>query len=222
VNLSEQKKYKMLIKFPHPDMANQDGLLAIGGNLEPETLLSAYRQGIFPWSVKPISWWSPDPRAIFEIASFRLSSRMERAYKNCRFTFSLDQAFPEVINGCATSGSDRESTWISREFIRAYIRLHEAGFAHSAEAWLDGKLVGGVYGVALGGFFAGESMFHKETNASTLCLRFLMEHLNQRGFILFDSQVASPHTFRLGVKEISRDEYLCRLKSALPVSCTFK
>lgn len=212
----------MFIKFPDPDMANEDGLLAIGGNLEIATLLSAYRQGIFPWSVKPITWWSPDPRAIFEIADFKLSRRMERGYRNSSLTFSLDQAFPEVITGCATSGSDRESTWISKEFIKAYTRLHEAGYAHSAEAWRGQDLVGGVYGVAIGGFFAGESMFHIETNASTFCLKFLMDHLNSRGFMLFDSQVASPHTLRLGVREISRVEYLSRLNSALLLNCDFK
>jgi len=211
----------VFIKFPDPELANEDGLLAVGGSLEAEMLLSAYQQGIFPWSVKPITWWSPDPRAIFEIDTFSLSSRMERAFRNSKLSYSLNTCFSEVIKSCATKGSDRNSTWISREFIKAYCRLHELGFAHSAEAWLDGELVGGIYGVAIGGFFAGESMFHTVTNSSTLCLKFLMEHLKSKGFVLFDSQVASPHTYRLGVTDISRREYLERLRFALSLKCKF-
>ncbi len=209
------------IQFPDPSLADQDGLLALGGNLETDTLLNAYCHGIFPWSVRPISWWSPNPRAIFDLQTFRLSRRMQRLYKTGKFTFSLDRCFTRVMEGCAASAPGRESTWISKEFIRAYTRLHELGHAHSAEVWQDGTLAGGVYGVAIGGFFAGESMFHTITNASTLGLNFLISHLRNRGFELFDSQVISSHTARLGAVEISREEYLSRLQSAISKKCSF-
>ncbi|MEW6713309.1 MAG: leucyl/phenylalanyl-tRNA--protein transferase, partial [Candidatus Riflebacteria bacterium] len=203
------------ISFPNPELADSDGLLAIGGNLEPETLVAAYTSGVFPWTVRPITWWSPNPRAVFNIESFRLSSRMERMYRSGRFEFSIDQDFSAVINGCAKSTPGRESTWISPQFIAAYERLHELGIAHSCEVWKDDRLAGGVYGVAIGGFFAGESMFYEVSNASNLCLRFLMSQLAQSGFALFDSQVITPHTRKLGAVEISRPEYLERLKAAL-------
>ncbi len=209
------------IQFPDPSLADRDGLLALGGNLEANTLLIAYRKGIFPWSVRPISWWSPDPRAIFDLQTFRLSRRMQRIYRNGNFTFTLDRCFTQVMEGCAASAPGRESTWISNDFIKAYTRLHELGYAHSAEIWQDGALAGGVYGVAIGGFFAGESMFHRITNASTLCLNYLIDHLRKRGYELFDSQVISPHTARLGAVEIDREEYLSRLQSALSKKCSF-
>jgi leucyl/phenylalanyl-tRNA--protein transferase len=210
-----------VVEFPDPELANEDGLLAVGGNLKPDTLLDAYRSGIFPWSVNPISWWSPDPRAIFEIPSFRLSRRMQRLYRSGRFSFSLDKSFTEVMRGCAMPAPGREGTWISEQFIEAYTLLHKLGHAHSCEAWDGETLVGGVYGVAIGGFFAGESMFHTSSNASTLCLNYLIEHLKSRGFELFDSQVLSPHTERLGAIEIPRREYLRRLHVALAKNCTF-
>lgn len=209
------------IIFPDPELADEDGLLALGGDLEPDTLLSAYSSGIFPWSVKPISWWSPDPRAIFDLATFQLSKRMARLYRSGKFSFTLDQCFTRVMEGCAAPAHGREETWISSNFIRAYSRLHKMGIAHSAEAWCNGELAGGVYGVAIGGFFAGESMFHTITNASTLCLNFLIEHLARQGFELFDSQVISAHTASLGAIEISRREYLRRLKIALNKKCSF-
>lgn len=209
------------IVFPDPENADDDGLLAIGGDLRPETLLKAYRSGIFPWTVKPISWWSPDPRAIFEIDNFRLSRRMQRLFRSGRFSFSFDRCFTRVMEGCAAPSPGRESTWVSPEFIAAYTRLHKMGYAHSAEVWLGEELAGGLYGVSLGGFFAGESMFHTASNASTMALAFLVEHLKNRGFELFDSQVISPHTASLGAVEICRKEYLRRLGRALDKSCSF-
>lgn len=214
-NSTPQKK----IKFPPAHYADSDGLLAIGGNLAPETLVQAYRSGVFPWTVHPITWWSPDPRAIFDIESFRLSRRLERLYRNGRFTFSIDQSFSEVIKGCAAPAPGREQTWISPEFIDAYQNLHELGIAHSCEVWLENQLAGGLYGVAIGGFFAAESMFHSVTNASNLCLRFFLSYLKRRGFELFDSQVITPHTRRLGAIEISRQEYLQKLAIALKKNC---
>lgn len=209
------------VVFPEPENADDDGLLAVGGDLRPETMLKAYRSGIFPWTVKPISWWSPDPRAIFEIASFRLSTRMQRLFRSGRFSFSLDRCFTRVMKGCAAPAPGRESTWISPEFIAAYTRLHKMGYAHSAEVWLGEQLVGGIYGVSIGGFFAGESMFHTVSNASTMALAFLMEHLKKQGFELFDSQVISSHTASLGAIEIRRKDYLRRLSKAIGKSCSF-
>lgn len=209
------------IIFPDANLANEDGLLAIGGNLEPDTLISAYSSGIFPWSVNPISWWSPDPRAIFSIDNFKISRRMLRIFNSGKFSFSIDKCFVEVMKGCARSAPGRESSWISHQFIKAYTRLHQMGIAHSVEAWYDGRLVGGVYGVAFAGFFAGESMFHEVTNGSTLSLYYLMLHLKERGFELFDSQVASPHTLHLGAIEIARNEYLKLLAKALAKNCSF-
>lgn len=208
------------VVFPEPENADDDGLLAVGGDLRPETMLKAYRSGIFPWTVKPISWWSPDPRAIFEIASFRLSTRMQRLFRSGRFSFSLDRCFTRVMEGCAAPAPGRESTWISPEFIAAYTRLHKMGYAHSAEVWLGEQLVGGIYGVSIGGFFAGESMFHTVSNASTMALAFLMEHLKKQGFELFDSQVISSHTASLGAIEIRRKDYLRRLSKAIGKSCS--
>ncbi|PKL39493.1 MAG: leucyl/phenylalanyl-tRNA--protein transferase [Candidatus Riflebacteria bacterium HGW-Riflebacteria-1] len=209
------------INFPDPELADDDGLLAFGGDLEPETLLQAYSSGIFPWSVNPISWWSPDPRAIFELATFKPTTRMARMYRSGRFSFSTDARFTDVMRGCACSAPGRETTWISPEFVRAYTKLHRLGHAHSVEVYCAEKLVGGVYGVALGGFFAGESMFSDVSNASTMGLLYLFKHLKNRGFELFDSQVLTPHTSRLGAVEISRAQYLQRLNTAIKKNCFF-
>jgi leucyl/phenylalanyl-tRNA--protein transferase len=203
------------IKFPDVEQADEDGLLAWGGNMEPETLVEAYSHGIFPWTASPVTWWSPDPRAIFEIDEFNLSKRMQRLYKSKKFEFSIDRAFAEVIRGCAEPRPGREETWISKEFITAYEKLHELGIAHSCEAWYNKSLAGGIYGVALGGFFAGESMFYRVSNASTLALKFFIDHLKKTGFELFDSQVITSHTRRLGAIEIPRRNYIKRLKKAL-------
>ena len=209
------------IIFPDPELADDDGLLAFGGDLKPETLLQAYSSGIFPWSVKPISWWSPDPRAIFELATFKPSTRMARMYRSGKFFFSIDKRFTDVMRGCAQSAPGRETTWISPEFISAYSKLHQLGHAHSVEVYSGERLVGGVYGVAVGGFFAGESMFSEISNASTMGLIYLFNHLKSRGFELFDSQVLTPHTLRLGAVEISRAQYLVRLKDAINKKCLF-
>jgi leucyl/phenylalanyl-tRNA--protein transferase len=207
------------IEFPPVYFADADGLLAWGGDLRPETLLQAYSHGIFPWTVKPVTWWSPDPRAIFEIDNFNLSRRMERLFRKNIFSYSINQAFGEVIRGCSRPGPGREQTWISPEFISAYERMHKLGYAHSSEVWLNNELAGGLYGIAIGGFFAGESMFHNFTNASTLCLRFFLQYLKKQGFELFDSQVISAHTRRLGAIEIPRSTYLQRLKKAVLKDC---
>jgi leucyl/phenylalanyl-tRNA--protein transferase len=202
-----------------PEYADEHGLVAVGGDLRPATLLRAYRGGVFPWFSEgdPILWWSPDPRTIFELDRFYLSRRLERTIRSGKFRLTINKAFSDVIHACA----DREHTWITTDMIAAYTRLHEMGHAHSIETWLGDKLAGGVYGVAVGGFFAGESMFHRVSDASKVALAYLIEYLRIRGFVLFDSQVITEHTASLGAFEITRAAYLDRLHRALEVPVTF-
>ncbi len=198
-----------------------DGLVALGGDFSVPRLLLAYRSGIFPWTDNPISWWSPDPRAVFELETWRPPRRLEQLERNGLFTFSRDRAFREVMVECGRATPDRPSTWISRKFVQAYTRLHEQGHAHSVECWLGDQLAGGIYGVALGGFFAGESMFHRVDNASKLALSALIRHLRARGFELFDIQMLTPLTRQLGAIEIAREEYLKRLARAVDAPLVF-
>lgn len=208
-------------EFPDPSRADQDGYLAAGGDMSVETLLYAYSRGIFPWTSDPITWWSPDPRAIFEIDRFHVPRRLERMMKQKVFDVTFDKAFPRVMEECARPMPGREKTWISKAFIEAYTRLHKRGYAHSVECWKAGSLVGGVYGVSIGGFFAGESMFHTESNASKVALASLMRRLLEKGFTLFDTQVPNPHLERLGISMIPRNEYLQRLETAISLPVGF-
>lgn len=207
--------------FPDPNSASANGLLAVGGDLSPERLLLAYRSGIFPWSVNPITWWSPDPRAIFDLDHFHVSRSFARILRQQPFRITFDHAFSAVIQSCAEPRPGRMSTWITPEFIAAYTQLHQLGFAHSCEAWTGQTLVGGIYGVAIGGLFAGESMFHNVSNASKTALHHLIQHLRQRRFTLFDIQQANPHTAKLGAVQIPRQKYLDSLRSALALPCQF-
>jgi leucyl/phenylalanyl-tRNA--protein transferase len=202
-----------------PDLADEQGLVAVGGDLRPTTLLRAYQSGIFPWFNEgdPILWWSPDPRAIFELDCFYISRRLERTIRAGKFRMTINQAFREVMQGCA----EREQTWITHDMLAAYTRLHELGYAHSIEAWHGDELAGGVYGVALGGLFSGESMFHRVRDASKVALAYLVEYLRVRGFVLFDTQVLTAHTASLGGMEIPRAEYLRRLRKALETPVFF-
>jgi leucyl/phenylalanyl-tRNA--protein transferase len=209
------------LRFPNPELADAEGLVAVGGDLSLERLLLAYRSGVFPWTVHPITWWSPDPRAIFELEGFRVSRSLRRVLRRGDFRITVDQAFRQVMEGCAAPGPGRRTTWITREFLEAYTRLHAQGHAHSLECWQNGVLVGGIYGVALGGLFAGESMFHKVSNASKVALFHLVEHLRQRRFELFDIQMLTPITKRLGGITIPRKEYLARLAVAVAKPCEF-
>ena len=198
----------------HPERADETGLVAVGGDLEPMTLVLAYRSGVFPWfgPDDPILWWSPDPRAIIELNGLHISHRLSRTIRSGKFHVTVDQAFPAVLRGCA----DREGgTWLTREMILAYQRLHRLGIAHSVETWHQRKLAGGIYGVAIGGLFAGESMFARVSDASKVALVFLFERLRQRGYQLFDTQVLTGHTGRMGGIEIPRRDYLVRLRAAL-------
>lgn len=209
-----------MIVFPDPSEADDEGLLAMGGNLQPETLLTAYTQGIFPWSEQPITWWSPDPRGIFELDQFSPSRRLLRKMRQGKFTFTRDQAFEDVIRACAEPRGDG-GEWLGPGLIAAYIRLHQFGHAHSVECWCDGELVGGIYGVAVGGLFAGESMFSRVSDGSKMALTHLVGHLRERGFVLFDVQATNPHTVSLGAIDIPRDEYLTRLRYALSIDARF-
>jgi leucyl/phenylalanyl-tRNA--protein transferase len=209
------------LEFPPVTAANAEGLLAVGGDLSMERLLLAYRSGIFPWSDEPITWWSPDPRAIFEIEAFTPPRRLADKLRKKPFAITFNTAFESVVRHCAQPAPGRESTWISANFTRAYTALHHAGYAHSVEAWQGDTLVGGVYGVAIGGFFAGESMFHRQTDASKIALAHLFGRLKVKGFRLFDTQVLSPLTEQLGAVEIPRTDYLRRLAAALETPVQF-
>ncbi len=205
-----------------PERANETGLVAVGGDLRPEWLLRAYRKGIFPWYAlgEPVHWWSPDPRAIFELDRFRVTRRLGRTIRSGRFRVTVNRAFAQVIRGCA----DRpvEETWITPEMIAAYEDLHQLGYAHSVEAWAGEELGGGLYGVAVGGLFAAESMFTRHRDASKVALAFLVERLRQRGFRLLDTQMLTGHTASLGAIEIPRAEYLRRLHEALACEVRFE
>lgn len=202
-------------RFPDLAHCDEDGLLAIGGDLSVPRLLLAYRSGIFPWTDDPITWWSPHPRAIFDLHTYQPPRRLADKMKKRPFELTFDQDFASVIQNCAHPAPGRETTWVSPTFIAAYTAMHQAGYAHSVEAWQDGQLVGGVYGVCIGGFFAGESMFHTVTDASKIALTHLLFSLRDAGFELFDTQVRSPLTERLGAIEIPRAEYLLRLAQAI-------
>jgi leucyl/phenylalanyl-tRNA--protein transferase len=203
------------LAFPDHRAANREGLLALGGDLSVPRLLLAYKSGIFPWTDDPLTWWSPDPRAIFDIETFHPPRRLESKLRHHPFEITVNRDFAGVIRGCADPAPGRESTWISPRFVEAYTELHRQGYAHSVEVWQGRQLAGGIYGVAIAGFFAGESMFHRVTDASKIALCFLMDYLRSRRFELFDTQVLSPLTARLGAIEIRRRDYLGRLASAL-------
>jgi leucyl/phenylalanyl-tRNA---protein transferase len=205
-----------------PDQADENGLVALGGSLEPDLVLLAYREGVFPWSSDPvISWWSPDPRALFDLATWKAHRSIGQAVRRGDWHFSVDKAFEQVMRACAAPAPGRESTWIGEDFIKSYVELHGRGFAHSVEVWEGEELVGGLYGVTLGGFFGGESMFNRRTDASKAAVMHLIERLRASGFVLCDAQVPTPHLSRLGAVELPRQEYLAKLKQALKVEATF-
>jgi leucyl/phenylalanyl-tRNA---protein transferase len=210
--------------FPPAQRASPEGLVAVGGRLSPNWLLDAYRHGIFPWpsnSYEPMLWWSPDPRAILPLDGMYISRRLERRLRSREFEATCNQAFGAVIAACASGPGREGGTWITPEMIAAYTELHRLGHVHSVEVWRDGVLAGGVYGVAIGGLFAAESMFHRARDGSKVALARLVHHLQSHGFTLLDVQQATPHTESLGIVEISRREYLERLASAVELDATF-
>ncbi|MFP5504992.1 MAG: leucyl/phenylalanyl-tRNA--protein transferase [Gammaproteobacteria bacterium] len=208
---------------PFPPVENAlrdpDGLLAIGGDLQPERLLRAYRHGIFPWysAGQPILWWSPDPRMVLEPAALKISRSLRKTLRKRPYRITLDSAFAAVMQGCAEPRADAHGTWITPEMQRAYQRLHALGYAHSAEAWQDGELVGGLYGVALGRVFFGESMFTRRSDASKIAFVHLVRQLQSWGFTLIDCQVYTGHLESLGATPIPRRDFIARLeRDALP------
>ena len=206
------------IAFPSPRFSNPDGLLAVGGDLSIDRLILAYRMGIFPWysAGDPILWWSPDPRLVLPIESFHASRSLRRVIQKGTFRITFDTAFKRVINGCAARRQKGGGgTWIVPEMIAAYIELHDAGIAHSVEAWMGDELAGGLYGVSLGRCFFGESMFTRITNASKVALAALVSYIKNRGFGFVDCQVTSDHMLRMGAHEIPRHTFLVMLEKSM-------
>ncbi|MBN4076765.1 leucyl/phenylalanyl-tRNA--protein transferase [Mariprofundus ferrooxydans] len=204
-----------MIEFPDPALANDEGLLAVGGDLKPATLLAAYGQGIFPWYAEnqPVLWWSPDPRMVLFAAEFHCSKRLARRMRQNIYTLSWDKAFDQVIGSCAEIPRKGEhGTWILAQMIDAYVRMHELGHAHSVEVWCDDVLVGGLYGVLVNQVFFAESMFSRSIDASKMALAVLCERALQAGWLLIDCQFHTEHLQSLGAREISRYEFMKILK----------
>ena len=199
-------------------LADPNGLLAAGGGLSPNRLLEAYSRGIFPWfeEGQPVLWWSPDPRMVLFPEDLRISKSLQKILNKPHYTVTLDEAFAEVITCCAQPRRESPGTWITDEMQTAYTQLFEAGHAHSVEVWREGDLVGGLYGVALGQLFFGESMFSFESNASKIGLVKLVKQLQEWNYKLIDCQVSSEHLESLGAIEISREQFRLQLHELLP------
>jgi len=207
-------------RFPQTNNAllEPNGLLAVGGNLKPKTLIEAYSRGIFPWfnDDQPILWWSPTPRLALDPADLHIGRSLRKAAKKRLFQISVDTAFPEVITQCSDVERDgQDGTWINDDIIDAYCQLHELGYAHSIEAWHQGQLAGGLYGIALGGVFFGESMFSSISGASKQAFVTLVLQLRHWGFNLIDCQVQTQYLMSFGAKEISRENFEKRLKKGV-------
>jgi len=202
--------------FPDVSLAltEPDGLLAIGGSLSPGRLQSAYRRGIFPWynEDQPILWWSPDPRTVLFPERVHISRSLAKKLRQGRFEMSFDRAFDQVVKACQQPRRHESGTWITAEMHAAYSRMHQLGYGHSIECWHNGRLVGGLYGLAFGKAFFGESMFSRETDASKVAMVYLAHQLQAWGFGLIDCQVASPHLFRMGAEEIPRAAFIQHLQ----------
>ena len=199
-------------------LAEPNGLIAIGGDLSFERLLSAYRQGIFPWfsDGEPIMWWSPNPRMVLYPNELKISNSLKKTLKNCPFEIRFNSAFHQVMSACSnTARAGQPGTWITADIIEAYCRLHAAGYAMSAECWLDNKLVGGCYGVKIGHMFYGESMFHHVTDASKVAFVSLVKKLKDQGVGLIDCQMKTAHLTSFGAKEISRDDFISQLSALI-------
>lgn len=206
------------LEFPSPEYAEEDGLLAVGGDLSEKRLLLAYSKGIFPWYAEdsPILWWSPDPRLVLVPKELKVSRSLRQTIKKGAYSITMDTAFEKVIIDCAEVHREKDgSTWITDDMIRAYVRLHESGFAHSVESWLEKELIGGIYGVSLGGVFFGESMFAKKRDASKAAFVSLITQLADWNFELIDCQVKTQHLINLGAREIPRAQFLIALSHAL-------
>ena len=207
--------------FPSPHTADPTGLVATTSSLDTGLLLDAYAHGIFPWSDDPVHWYSPDPRAIFLRDRIHLPRRLGKIMRHNRFRTTFDRAFDDVIRGCARA-HQADGVWISSRFVQAYGELYRLGHAHSVEVWQDEVLVGGLYGVQLGGLFAGESMFHTVSNASKVAFAALVHCLDDVGILLLDAQVLNPHTQRLGAVLVHREDYLLLLEHAVRKPCPYQ
>lgn len=206
----------LTVRFPDPRRATPEGIVAVGGNLRPETLMSAYRQGIFPWPIEgyPLPWFCPPRRGILLFERLHIPRSLARVRRNTTLRFSINEAFDQVIEACAfVTRKGEQGTWITSQMIEAYRRLHRLGHAHSVEAWDEGRLVGGLYGIDADGAFAGESMFHRAPNASKLALLHLVDQMKARGATWLDIQTITPHMQTLGAHEISRDDFLAKLNA---------
>ena len=199
------------LQFPPVEMAGEEGILAIGGDLQTDRLLLAYRNGIFPWysEGEPILWWSPDPRFVLFPAELKVTKSMQTVLNNGKFRFTINRAFTQVIQQCKTTyRKDQEGTWISPAIQDAYTQLHRLGHAQSAEAWLNGELVGGLYGIRIGNVFFGESMFSKVSNASKFAFISYVWKLQKENLALIDCQVYTPHLESLGARMVPRREFI--------------
>jgi leucyl/phenylalanyl-tRNA---protein transferase len=206
------------IEFPPVWLARSDGLLCIGGDLSSKRLLHAYENGIFPWFSKndPILWWSPDPRLVLYPKEINISKSLKKKIKKNEFDITMDQAFEKTITACARTRKDNdEGAWLVDEMIQAYIELHQKGYAHSIETWQNGDLVGGLYGICLGGSFFGESMFSFVSNASKLALVALSQYLEKYDFDLIDCQVTTGHLINMGAVEISRHAFIKKINKSV-------
>jgi len=209
------------IAFPPAHLASKEGLLAVGGDLSRKRLLHAYRMGIFPWfsNDEPILWWSPDPRLVLYPHEIKISKTLKKIIRKGVFKVTMDTAFAQVITQCAQIRlQNNQGTWIVEDMIHAYCKLHESGFAHSVEAWYQGDLAGGLYGVSLGRCFFGESMFTRISNASNVALVKLVEYLNTLSFDMIDCQLTTQHLLRFGAREIPRVKFLKQLEKSLKAS----
>lgn len=206
------------ISFPPAATALREpnGLLAVGGDLSPGRLIHAYQQGIFPWFSEsdPILWWSPNPRAVFFPDKLHISRSLAKTNRKSNWRVTINHCFADVILACAEQRADNEGTWITAEMIEAYSKLHQLGHAHSVEVWFDNTLVGGLYGVAIGRAFCGESMFHHKTDASKIALVRFAKHFEQDGGQFLDCQVGNPHLFSLGAVNLQRERFLVKLNIA--------
>lgn len=206
--------------FPPVEQAlfEPNGLLAAGGELSPPWLLAAYSQGIFPWysEGEPILWWSPDPRLVLTPSRIRITRSLRKVLRGERYQIRFDTAFAEVVRACAEPRTCQSGTWITPQMQAAYIRMHELGHAHSVEAWQGDELIGGLYGMALGRAFFGESMFSRASDASKCCLAWLAQFLDARDFAVIDCQMTTPHLLSMGAEEIPRAVFVSALKALTP------
>ncbi len=208
--------------FPPPEMADESGLIAVGGDLSTDRLIEAYSQGIFPWydQANPVMWWMPDPRLVLFVHDFRVSRSLKKSLRNKGFKISVNNCFEQVMRSCqhVEGNLERSRTWITAEMLDAYCELHRLGLAHSVESWLDGELVGGLYGIGLGRMFYGESMFSTRSDASKVSLHYLVELCKQWGFGMIDCQLPSSHLISLGAVSIRRNRFLEEMYKAIALA----